>query len=48
MRFPGTGTGVALLVEVSMVKVDMERPFSRAAVPQPTPLEPQLADNRAR
>ena len=27
MRFPGTGEGVARLVEVSMVKVDMARGF---------------------
>jgi hypothetical protein len=26
VRLPGTGTGVARLVEVSMVKVDMARP----------------------
>jgi hypothetical protein len=27
IRFPGTGTGVARLVEVSMVKVDMAAAF---------------------
>jgi hypothetical protein len=30
MRLPGTGDGVARLVEVSMVKVDMARASSRA------------------
>ena len=28
MRLPGTGDGVARLVEVSMVKVDMARPLA--------------------
>jgi hypothetical protein len=47
MRLPGTGDGVARLVEVSMVKVDMRRPFSGAGVPQPAPWQPQPADNGA-
>ena len=48
MRLPGTGEGVARLVEVSMVKVDMAAPLtavagnsqSRAAHRPPTIREP--------
>ncbi len=35
MRFPGTGDGVARLVEVSMVKVDMARLSNDRAITLP-------------
>jgi hypothetical protein len=35
MRFPGTGEGVARLVEVSMVKVDMALLSNGRALPPP-------------
>jgi hypothetical protein len=35
IRFPGTGEGVARLVEVSMVKVDMARPSNDPAITSP-------------
>jgi hypothetical protein len=35
MRFPGTGDGVARLVEVSMVKVDMARLSNDRAITPP-------------
>jgi hypothetical protein len=35
MRFPGTGEGVARLVLVSIVKVDMARPSNGAALTPP-------------
>ena len=38
VRLPGTGDGVARLVEVSMVKVDMAAAFSGGRLTQPAPL----------
>jgi hypothetical protein len=38
MRFPGTGEGVARLVLVSIVKVDMARPSNGAALTPPVAL----------
>jgi hypothetical protein len=38
MRFPGTGEGVARLVEVSMVKVDMARLSNDRAITSPVAL----------
>src|SRR4051812_3247114 len=35
MRFPGTGEGVARLVLVSIVKVDMARPSNGLTLPPP-------------
>jgi hypothetical protein len=45
VRLPGTGDGVARLVEVSMVKVDMGAASSADAAPQQNPREAQLTDN---
>jgi hypothetical protein len=45
IRLPGTGDGVARLVEVSMVNVDMAAPSSRRAAQQPVPLPRRLSDN---
>jgi hypothetical protein len=47
MRLPGTGVGVALLVAVSMVNVDMIAASSRLPGRQPIPAQPQLGDNGA-
>jgi hypothetical protein len=44
IRLPGTGIGVARLVAVSIVNVDMAAPSSRCAVPQPAPLRQRPAD----
>jgi hypothetical protein len=45
MRLPGTGEGVARLVEVSMVKVDMGAASSGAAVEQPVLPARRIIDN---
>ena len=45
MRLPGTGEGVARLVPLSMVKVDMG-PCSAARRAQPAPPAPRPIDNR--
>jgi len=45
VRVPGTGEGVARLVDVSIVKVDMARASSADAAPQQNPWEAQLTDN---
>jgi hypothetical protein len=45
MRLPGTGDGVARLVDVSMVKVDMARASSVTAVQRPVPLHCRPVDN---
>ena len=37
MRLPGTGVGVARLVAVSMVKVDMARGFYLSSAPTASP-----------
>ena len=46
IRLPGTGTGVARLVLVSMVKVDMAAASSRAALQQPVLRYPRFIDNK--
>jgi hypothetical protein len=46
MRLPGTGDGVARLVDVSMVKVDMGGTSSLAAAQQPVPVARRLIDNK--
>jgi hypothetical protein len=46
MRFPGTGEGVARLVLVSMVKVDMGALSSRPPLEQPVPAQCRLIDNK--
>ena len=45
VRLPGTGDGVARLVEVSMVKVDMRPAHSGYAAPQQNAWQAQLTDN---
>jgi hypothetical protein len=45
MRLPGTGDGVARLVLVSIVKVDMAAAFSPAAAQQPVPPHSRFVDN---
>ena len=45
IRLPGSGDGVALLVEFSMVKVDMRPASSRRNWLQPVPVESRLVDN---
>jgi hypothetical protein len=46
MRLPGTGEGVARLVLVSIVKVDMGAASSRLPSQQPVPSPYRLVDNR--
>jgi hypothetical protein len=45
IRLPGTGTGVARLVEVSIVKVDMAAASSGAPPQQPVRRDERLVDN---
>jgi hypothetical protein len=45
MRLPGTGDGVARLVELSMVKVDMDAASSRRSKHRPVPASSRLIDN---
>jgi hypothetical protein len=45
MRLPGTGEGVARLVLVSIVKVDIAAASNRPAVQQPVPLRNRFVDN---
>lgn len=46
VRFPGTGEGVARLVPVSMVKVDIAAACNLAPAQQPVPRRCPLVDNR--